>query len=398
MIKVRIRRKPGWKSYQLYFDHPTHGREVSKSAETDNRDEALKAAARWEDELRAERGDREDGWDLFKARFLDEHCIRVAKDTRSACLAALRHYQRLMAPKVIGDVTSDTLSQFAAQLHGEDRPSTTVNQILRHLQVALRFAVRVGMLDRAPHVPMSKIGKRQFMRGRPLTEVEYRKMLRHADAAAGKARASGWRRMLELLWLSGFRIEEAAIASWDDPPVKVELSIKPYPQVLFYAADESIDLEPGQKSGNDESWAMPPDLAEWLAQTPPKKRHGVICPVFGGTGKPVLDANTISSHIAEIGRAAGIVVGQRKQLDEESGQRVKVDRYASAHDLRRAFGLRWAMQVMPVVLQKMMRHKDISTTMKYYVHVSSTQVGDVLWKDCKPTSPATSPRKPKRRA
>jgi len=32
------------------------------------------------------------------------------------------------------------------------------------------------------------------------------------------------------------------------------------------------------------------------------------------------------------------------------------NKYASAHDLRRSFGTRWAKRVMPVVLQKLMRH------------------------------------------
>ncbi len=43
----------------------------------------------------------------------------------------------------------------------------------------------------------------------------------------------------------------------------------------------------------------------------------------------------------------------------------KPDKYASAHDFRGSFGERWAKIVMPAVLQRMMRHKSILTTMRY---------------------------------
>jgi integrase len=43
------------------------------------------------------------------------------------------------------------------------------------------------------------------------------------------------------------------------------------------------------------------------------------------------------------------------------------EKFATAHDLRRAFGTRWAARVKPADLQKLMRHENIDTTMKYYV-------------------------------
>ena len=54
-------------------------------------------------------------------------------------------------------------------------------------------------------------------------------------------------------------------------------------------------------------------------------------------------------------------------------------KYASAHDLRRAFGLRWSSRVMPAVLQQLMRHESIDTTMRYYVGRDADAVADTLW-------------------
>ena len=54
------------------------------------------------------------------------------------------------------------------------------------------------------------------------------------------------------------------------------------------------------------------------------------------------------------------------------------EQYATAHDLRRSFGSRWAKRVMPAVLKDLMRHSSINTTMTYYVNQSAEDVGDVL--------------------
>jgi integrase len=55
-------------------------------------------------------------------------------------------------------------------------------------------------------------------------------------------------------------------------------------------------------------------------------------------------------------------------------------KYASAHDLRRCFGARWAKRVMPAVLQKLMRHESIETTMTYYVNIDDDELAEEVWK------------------
>ena len=72
--------------------------------------------------------------------------------------------------------------------------------------------------------------------------------------------------------------------------------------------------------------------------------------------------------ISAIGRRAGVVVNKQ------------IDKFASAHDLRRAFGERWALRVMPVVLKDLMRHDSLDTTLKYYVGRDAETTADVLYK------------------
>lgn len=353
MIRVLLRRQPDRPNYTLYFDDPATGKEVTRSAGTPDKGEAERAAQRWERELGEWRGTEDDGWDWAKERFFDEGARGLAKSTRSNISTSLKKYAEAMSPATVSEVTTDSLSRYVAKAGDE---LATVAKDLRHLKRFLRWCAEVGIIRQAPRVPMPKIGKRRFMRSRGATETEYRKMLKHAPNPT-------WRRLIELLWLSGLRIEEAVALSWDSPPVLVRLDAKPYPQILFYGADDD-----GQKSGNDEAWPMPADLAEWLERTPKSKRQGLVCPLRGATNKSVENRADASKAVASIGKAAKIVTN------------TTTGKHASAHDLRRGFGLRWALKVPPVVLQKLMRHATIETTMKYYVNLEASTVGAVLWK------------------
>jgi integrase len=56
-----------------------------------------------------------------------------------------------------------------------------------------------------------------------------------------------------------------------------------------------------------------------------------------------------------------------------------VNKTASAHDLRRAFGERWSSKLMPSQLMVVMRHESIDTTMKFYVGRNAERTAAILW-------------------
>ncbi|WP_231742611.1 tyrosine-type recombinase/integrase [Stieleria varia] len=80
---------------------------------------------------------------------------------------------------------------------------------------------------------------------------------------------------------------------------------------------------------------------------------------------------TMDKRIGDAGKAANVIVA-RKRADGTK-------QHATAHDFRRSFGARWAPKVMPVVLQQLMRHESIETTLKYYVGINADRTGDALW-------------------
>jgi len=123
-----------------------------------------------------------------------------------------------------------------------------------------------------------------------------------------------------------------------------------------------------QKSGDETLLPMTADFASFLAETSEELRVGRVFPVQGRHGSQIMDVGNIGRIITAIGKVANVVV------DKASGK------FASAHDLRRAFGARWATKVMPAVLKELMRHADIETTMKYYVGQNAESTADLLWK------------------
>jgi integrase len=106
---------------------------------------------------------------------------------------------------------------------------------------------------------------------------------------------------------------------------------------------------------------MAPEFADMLNETPEAERTGLVLPL------PLESAARVSEAVSEIGRAAGIMI------DAVEG------RFATAHDLRRSFGTRWAERIPPAALQVFMRHRSIETTMRYYVAMKSGKVAKLLW-------------------
>lgn len=272
----------------------------------------------------------------------------------------MNHLERLINPERPASVTTETLSLFQAKLRKEGMKETTIGVVLSHLRPTLSWAVSMGMLPKVPdmHRPKGARGHK-LMRGRPITAEEFDRML----AAVPKIRKHNtplWTHYLTGLWLSGLRLEESTILSSDDEsPISIDLSGR-HPRFRIYA-----EAEKGRK---DRLLPMTPDFAEFILKTPDGERVGPVFKILGFyTGEPVT-VKRISRTISAFGKKAGVVVNKA------------AGKFASAHDLRRSFGARWASRVKPATLQLLMRHKSIETTLKYHVDQDADEVADELWK------------------
>jgi hypothetical protein len=112
---------------------------------------------------------------------------------------------------------------------------------------------------------------------------------------------------------------------------------------------------------------MVPEAAEFFLRAPQAQRRGRVFRLNRiDTGAPI-DPHHVGKLVGMIGEKAGVVV------DPTEGKT------ATIHDLRRTFGSKWARKVMPAVLQRLMRHASIQTTMRYYIDLNVDEMADELW-------------------
>ena len=111
-----------------------------------------------------------------------------------------------------------------------------------------------------------------------------------------------------------------------------------------------------------------PRFCRFLLATPENQREGKVFNVTGIYAGNAITPKRVSRVVSAIGKKAKVVVDKG------------TEKFASAHDFRRAFGTRWARKVMPMVLQKLMRHDSIETTMRYYVDLDADEMAEELWK------------------
>jgi integrase len=144
-----------------------------------------------------------------------------------------------------------------------------------------------------------------------------------------------------------------------------------------------------QKSGKDQLYPAAPEFAEFLMAVPEHQRRGRVfklagvvnpnAPWAGTKGGAVGDIDWVSHVISRFGEKAGIKVSVGQKRNRKTGATEERVKDASAHDLRRSFGVRWSKLLMPTELLEMMRHEDISTTMQFYVGRNAQSTGEAVW-------------------
>ncbi len=113
---------------------------------------------------------------------------------------------------------------------------------------------------------------------------------------------------------------------------------------------------------------MTPDFAKFLLQTPRVARTGLVFKIVGHYTHEQMTPARIGRIVSAIGKRAKVVV------------RKSEGKFASAHGLRRSFGIRWTPKVKPATLQLLMWHRSSETTLNYYVAQDADEIADELWK------------------
>ena len=304
-------------------------------------------------------------WEEFRRRYEAEVIPGLATQTAVKIGVVLDRVEGILSPKRLLDLTEARLSHFVAKMREQGVAETTMKGYLAHLKAALNWAVSQRLLVDRPSFPRLQRAKRSSgtpMKGRPITTEEFERMLEAVPGVVGDDKADQWRFYLRGLWASGLRLEES-LDLWWDRPNKIYPMFPKDGQPLFQIPAE---LEKGH---TDRLLPMAPEFALMLQAVPEAERTGPVFLLNGAQGR--LRSNRVSKIVSNIGKAAGVVVSTHPVTGEQ--------KFASAHDLRRAFGERWSIRVMPTVLRELMRHESLDTTLRFYVGTNTQRTNDAIW-------------------
>jgi integrase len=344
-VTVWVQRFKDRKHLMLQWIDPDTGKRKSRSAETDDPDAAETARADLEYELN--HGKYQEAsrmtWERFRELFEEEYVAGKRPNTRENYEDTLDLFERLCQPARLRSITERTLSRFVAAMREAPLKGNKVGMApstmrvrLQYLRTALRWAVSQKMLPECPKFPSVKVPRK---RPQPVPVEAFERML-------SKAPDEMMRAYLLTGWLAGLRLSEAYALEWE--PTEAA----PY---LDLARDRIVLPAEFAKSVEDQWVPIDPELRRVLAAL---SRAGAKVFRFVRKDGQAINIKSLSWRVVDLAKAAGVKL--------------------TMHTLRKGFGCRYAGKVPAQVLQRLMRHADIKTTMGYYANVDEAVMEAVL--------------------
>lgn len=342
-----------------WFD-PETGKRCSLSAETSDPDQAEIARADHEADLnkgtfqrRSKRPARDPAlltWKQFRERFEDEHAAGLRENTQRNYRVALDLFERIAGPEFIAEVDEKMVSTFVADLRkergckpGSKMKTSSIKVRLQFLRTAFTWAAGQKIIRACPAFPAVKVPKKK---PQPVPEEDFEKLL----AQATDAQTRGF---LLACWLAGLRLNEALAMEWS------RTEEAPY---IDKASDRIVFPAEVVKAAEDQWVPLDPKLWAALDALPRTGKTVFRFDAIDGRGDRQVTDITISARVRKMATAAGL------NLTPKS--------------LRRGFGCRYAAKVPAQVLQRLMRHASIRTTMDYYANVDEAAMRAVLGEKC----------------
>lgn len=405
-INVIVVKRKGLNLYLRYID-PVDGKRREKNSGTTSMRAAQRAAGEWQAELNAGGASSPEflRWEQFREDFRENYLKHYSDSYATNVDGSLNIVEELMSPDTLARITEKWLARFHSLAKKRDVSAYTVRKYFQHLQTALKWAKEQGLIKSVPVFPkQTKQTQRgaKLMKGRPITGEEFERMLASVEKSLAsspssapsaiakkqktapkkrqsrtwspvrvKAAAESLRQLLQGLWLSGLRLGEALSLTWDQWADGIRVNVDE-------DQDVCLMIDGGnQKNRQALTYPVVDDFAEFLLAVPEDKREGFVFNAMGVNGKVCRRVDTVSTWIVDIGKEAKV------KVDEKDGS----EKFASAHDIRRAFGTRWAKIVPASLLQQLMRHSSIETTMSFYVNITAKDTMSEIRRHVQKNSP-----------
>ena len=286
-------------------------------------------------------------WAIFRTEYETKIAAHLATKTRLAIFATLNHFERICKPVRVGTIKTATVDNFISErwLDPGRKPKSTVspatiNHDLRHLKAALKVAQEWGYLAKVPKIRWV----REEERIGPVISLEDFQKIYDACTAAEKpgglhcSPTHWWQALLVFAITTGWRIEEILTFRRSDLDLKTGA-------ILTRAANNK-----GKR-----------DDLDYLPKVTFERVRDILSfetLVFAWPH----NRRTLDDEFHKIQAAAGIYL-----LCPDEGKHECTDachRYGF-HALRRAYATLNADTMPAAVLQRKMRHRSFTTTLRY---------------------------------
>ena len=355
------------KHYVARWDDPITGkRKFITTGETSER-KARTFANKLEQRLEAGiyRPAKSITWDLFRDRFEKEYLPSLAESTRDKYEIIFNSFESYITIKNLASINAQHLSRYQTELRNKGCREFTIKGYLSSIRKSLNWAKSQDMLKEVPPINLPKRAKNsKVMRGRPITGEEFDRIILATPEVVGEKYADSFTYLLKGIYWGGLRLDEAMRLTW----IHGGFCLIEIDGHYFFKIEQE-----SEKGCTDRLLPVAPHLEQLLPNVPPKSGY-VFKPEYRKKRIYRPRTDTMSSIISRIGKKAGVITDV---VTDKEGKQKKI--HATSHDLRRAFGTRWAPLVQPKILMDMMRHNSIETTMKYYVVGNAQQTSETLW-------------------
>lgn len=367
MIKVYLMQRPN-RCLECQWKDPVTGKLKTRSTKTHKRREAERFAGILEAKLNS--GQLEETihatWETVADRYETEVLNSLANKTRFKFRSTRKAVSKIISPQMASALTTSEVSKYQSALRELGRSEATIKSHLSSLRACLNWAFRAGLIPKVPHFTMPKrTGK---MKGRPITGEEFDRLYSVIPKIVGNEFAARWEFLIEGLWKSALRLDEALRLTWDGEGFVVNLSGK-HPRFKIEVLND--------KSKKARLLPMFPEFAEMLLKVPQAERHGKVFRPLIANQIVAMRLDTCSKIISRMGEAANILVAEYPPRPGDTEPRKK---FASAHDLRRARLKHWSKLIKPQQLKELARHESILTTMTFYVGEDLDDAENAAWK------------------
>jgi integrase len=343
-IVVWVQRFKGRNALMLQWIDPDTGKRKSQSAKTSDPEIAEKKRSDLKYELNhgLHKEASRMSWEKFREQFEEEYVSGKRPNTRDSFAVMFNAFERLCNPSSLRTITARTISRFVGALRkepgkrGELMQESTIKVRLQFLHATLNWAAKQKLIPECPEFPSIRPPKRK---PQPVSTEVFERLL-------AKAPDENMRVFLLSGWLAGLRLNEAFCLEWE------ETDKEPYLDI----ARERITLPAGFVKCREDQWVpLDRELREALLTLPRYGRR--VFRFVDHTGRSVTE-KAVGKRVCELGKIAGVKLTMKS--------------------LRRGFGCYWAARVPAQVLQKLMRHHNITLTMTYYANVDDAATQAIL--------------------